>query len=126
MKMKGKIMPIIVCCSLLFATSCATMFSGSKQKVTFKSNVDGTVYQNLKEIGKTNQVIKLNKCDFSKLYTIKSNGCPDKQFELSVRSNHLYLLNILNLTILGGIDASKCSGIKTDKVIEVNLDCGKK
>lgn len=119
-------MPIVACCSLLFATSCATMFSGSKQKVTFKSNVDGTVYQNLKEIGKTNQVIKLDKCDFTKLYTIKASGCPDKQFELPVRSNHLYLLNVLNLTILGGIDASNCAGTKTDKVIEVNLDCGGK
>lgn len=125
--MKKKISVSVLCLALVLMTSCATMFSGGKQKVTFKSNVNGTVYQNLKEIGKTNEAIKLNKCDFDKLYTIKSEGCPDKQFELTVKSNHLYLLNILNLTILGGIDASNCAGIKTDKVIEINLDCkGKK
>lgn len=64
--MKKKISLSVLFIAVVFMTSCATMFSGSKQKVTFKSNVSGTVYQNLKEIGKTNEPIKLNKCDFNK------------------------------------------------------------
>ena len=41
--------------AILLNSGCALILTGSKQKVTFKSDYDGKVYQNLTEIGKTNE-----------------------------------------------------------------------
>src|ERR1700761_7732020 len=86
----------LLCASILLTTSCATILTGSRQSVTFKSNVNGRVFQNLTEIGKTNEPIKIYRHDIRKLYTIKSDGCPDKQFELPSKTNAVFYLNILN------------------------------
>ena len=124
--MRKVILTTTVLSALLLATSCATIFTGKKATVTFKSNVDGKVYQNLTEIGKTNQEIKIRKRDIPKLYTIKASGCPDKQFELPIKAAHAVLLNILNLNILSGIDYMNGCHLKTDKIINVDLECGSK
>lgn len=126
--MKTKIILIAIMSSFLFS-SCATMFTGTKQKVTFKSNVDGKVYQNLSEIGKTNEPIKIKRKDLVKLYTIKTEGCTDKQFELPVKSNPAALLNIPFAffgygIIWAYIDESNGANMKTNKIIEVNVECG--
>ncbi len=113
--------------AIMLTSSCATILTGRKQKITFKSNVDGKVIQNLSEIGKTNEVIKVYRRDLTKLYTIKSDGCPDKQFELPVRSNHVFLLNLLTGLWIGGyFDLMYGSNMITDKVIDVNVDCKEK
>lgn len=112
--------------SLILSTSCATIFTGKKTTLTFKSNIEGKVYQNLTEIGKTNQEIRIYKRDLPKLYTIKAPNCPDKQFELPIRASLAPLLNLLNLNILANIDYLNGCHMKTDKVINVDLDCGKK
>lgn len=118
----------VLCAALILMTSCATILTGSRQKVTFKCNVDGKVYQNLTEIGKTNEPIKIRRRDIPKLYTIKSDGCPDKQFELPIKMNAVFFVNLLNGLWIGGyLDLANGANIKTDKVIEVNVDCkGKK
>lgn len=111
----------------LITTSCATIFTGKKTTVTFKSNVEGKVYQNLTEIGKTNQPIKILKKDIVKLYTVKSDGCPDTQFELPIKATTIVLLNILNLNIFANIDYMNGCHLKTNKVVDVTVDCkGKK
>jgi len=123
MKTKNSMLIFFICATLIFS-GCATIFTGMKQKVTFKSNVDGAVYQNLTEIGKTNTKIKINRKDIPKLYTIKTDGCPDKQFELPIKWNAVILLNMLNGLFIGGyFDLAFGTNLRTDKIINVDIDC---
>ena len=113
---------------LLITTSCATIFTGTKQKVTFKSNAQGKVICNLKEIGSTNQEIKVYRRDMVKLFTIKAEGCIDKQIELPLRTNPAFFVNIpfifTGVGLLGAYwDVANSSNIKTQKIIEVEVDC---
>ncbi len=126
--MKTKSLSIFLLSIVLLNSSCATIFTGTKQKVTFKSNADGKVYQNLTEIGKTNQVIKIKRKDLVKLYTIKVDGCSDKQIELPLKVNPPFLLNIPLAIIPYGLtfsylDLANHANIKTKKIIEVDFDC---
>lgn len=124
--MKKLIHAITLTSALAFTTSCATIFTGKRTKITFKSNVEGKVYQNLTEIGKTNQEIKIYKRDLPKLYTIKAPNCPDKQIELPIKASLAPLLNLLNLNILSGIDYLNGCHMKTEKIITVDMECGSK
>lgn len=129
--MKNKIISILLLSVMLFNSGCATIFTGMKQKVTFKSNLDGTVYQNLTAIGKTNEEIKVRRKDFIKLYTIKSDGCTDKSIELKIKPNPVCFLNIpLYFVGLGVIfafaDIATGANMRTDKIVNIDLDCKKK
>ncbi|MBL7909914.1 MAG: hypothetical protein JNJ41_02520 [Bacteroidia bacterium] len=125
--MKKTIIQFALCCTLLLASSCATILTGSKQKVTFKSNVPGTVYQNLAEIGKTNEAIKIRRRDITKLYTIKAEGCPDKKIELPAQFNPIFFVNILfGVFVTGYFDLVLGNNYKTEKVINVTMECNSK
>ena len=115
----------------MFFSSRATIFTGMKQKVTFKSNVDGTVYQNLTSIGKTNEEIKIRKKDFVKLYTIKSDGCTDKSIELKLKPNFVTFLNVPLFFVGVGVvaalvDVVTGANMKTDKIVNIDIDCKEK
>jgi len=122
--MKNKIPFFLMLSIILLNSSCATIFSGMKQNVTFKSDVEGKVYQNLTPIGKTNEVIKIKRKDIPKLYTIKSDGCPDEQLELPIKFNPFFLLNILNGVYIGGyLDLAYGTNLRTDEIINVDSKC---
>ncbi len=119
-----KSMRILFIGASMFFSSCATLLTGMKQKVTFKSNVEGKVYQNLTPIGKTNEEIKIYRSAIPKLYTIKADGCHDEQFELPIKANPAVFLNILNGMFIGGyFDLAFGSNMRTDKIINVDVDC---
>ncbi|WP_276979099.1 hypothetical protein [Flavobacterium filum] len=121
--MRKAILSIGLSLSLLLMTSCATILTGTKQKITFKANADGTVYQNLTEIGKTNVQLKVKKKDLYKLYTIKADGYKDKQLELNVKGNPIFYVNILfGLFITGYFDLATGAILKTDKEVNVTLE----
>ena len=124
--MRKVIYAVVLTSMLILCHGCATIFTGKTTKITFKSNVDGKVYQNLTEIGRTNQEIKIKKRDLPKLYTIKAPNCPDKQFELPLKASLAPLLNLLNLNILANIDYLNGCHLKTEKVINIDLECGGK
>ena len=114
--------------SMLLFQSCATLLSGSYQKVNFQTKKDGVVYQNLKEIGKANADISIKRSDLNKLYTVKHPGCPDKQLELPIKINGAYLVNIPFAFVGIGIitafmDISNGNQFKTNSTIPVEMDC---
>lgn len=122
--MKKTILWLLV--ATILTQSCATLLTGSYQRVNFKSNKDGTVYQNLKEIGKTNSDISVKRSDLIKLYTVKSPGCPDTQFELPVGLNGAFLINIplafVGIGILTAyMDVSRSNQLKTNPTIQVEV-----
>ena len=118
----------ILASSLFYLSSCGTIFTGTKQKITFQSNMDGKVYQNLTEIGKTNQQLKVKRKDLVKLYTIKTDVCGEKQFELPIKTNAVVFLDIpfafLGYGLIWSyIDAVNGAGMKTKKTIVIDFDC---
>ncbi len=117
----------ILCIIIIITTGCATMFTGTKQKITFNTIAEGTVYQNLSMIGKTNQVIKVRRKDLVKLYTVKAEGYHDKQFELDIRTNPAFYLNLPLCFAFGCgiiwayVDVAYGAQLKTDKIINVEM-----
>ena len=117
---------ILLAAVAILTQSCATLLTGSYQRVNFKSNKDGVVYQNLKEIGKTNSDIRVKRSDMVKLYTIKSPGCPDTQLELPLSLNGAFLINVpfafVGIGILTAyMDVSRGNQIKTNNTINVEV-----
>lgn len=114
---------------LLLFTSCATILTGTKQTITFKCEQDGRVFQNLTEIGRTNTEIRIKRRDIIKLYTIKTEGCPDKQIELPITINPVFYVNLPFVFLFGVgislcyVDAAEGSMYKTEKVIYIPTDC---
>lgn len=122
-----KTITLLLALSILL-NSCATLFTSSYQTVRFQSNVDGRVIQNLTEIGRTNQEIRIKRSNMEKLYTIKADGCPVKQIELPIMVNPAYWLNMPFILIFGGgllfafVDVGLGNDAKTQPVITVNID----
>ena len=131
MKKQIKQMVLIAMCSIIL-TSCATLFTGKSQTVTFTSNInDATVYQNQQPIGKTNYPIEIKRKDLNKLFTIKTEGCPEKNIELQTSINPVIWANIplifVGLFFVGTtVDLATGASIKADKTVIVNIDCAKK
>lgn len=127
MKRTTKLLSLLLAVTIL-CPGCATLLSGSYQNVNFNCNKDGAVYQNLKEIGKTNTNISVKRRDLQKLYTVKAIGCPDKQFELPLRTNTAFLINMpLMLAGIGILtayfDVYLGNNMATDKTIPVEVNC---
>ncbi len=117
----------------LLTTSCSTMLNGSYQTVQFKSSTNNAkVMVNTREIGKTNEDIKIKRSDLDGLYRISKEGCATKEMELKLKtttasygSTVLGLLPVIGQLIIT-TDLAPQNHLKTDDVINVELDCTKK
>ena len=117
----------------LLTTSCSTMLNGSYQTVQFKSSTNNAkVMVNTREIGKTNEDIKIKRSDLDGLYRISKEGCATKEMELKLKtttasygSTVLGLLPVIGQLIVT-TDLAPQNHLKTDDVINVELDCTKK
>jgi len=126
-----KLTPILLAFVVLLSSSCASILSGTSQKVEFKSATNATVYQNMKAIGRTNEKIKIKRKDLNKLYTIKADSCVEKHIELPLKYNMTNFINFpfmfVGIGLLGYyIDALGSAQVKTEKEIFIELECKKK
>jgi hypothetical protein len=118
----------------LLTTSCSTVFNGSYQTVQFKSSTNNAkVMVNTRELGKTNEDIKIKRSDLDGLYRISKEGCVTKEMELKLKPTIASLCGAAIspfLPLIGplvvSIDLSSQNNLKTDEVINVELDCTKK
>lgn len=82
----------------LITTGCASMFSGTEQDMSFKSEPEGaTVYVDGLEKGKTPLQVKLRKDEFKNV-TFKKTGYHDEVITLHAKFDPLGLLNLLTST----------------------------
>ncbi len=117
----------------LLTTSCSTMFNGSYQTIEFKSSTQNAkVMVNTREIGTTNTPIKIKRSDLDGLYRVSAIGCVTKEMELKLKMNKAYwgtavmgLLPVIGELFVVG-DLEEQNQLKTDDVINVELDCTKK
>jgi hypothetical protein len=101
---------------LLLFSSCATIFTGSRQSVTFDSNVPETrVSIHGIEEGNTPVLVNLKKGFYGKLVTFEKEGYETKTIELHPVFNPVA---ILNLTFIVGwaIDAATGAMMKYDRI----------
>jgi len=113
---------ILMAVIMLFMTSCATMFTGTKQTVqinTFpagaKVQVDGI------DRGTTPTAIKLKKGNEGQVLTLKVDGFETKTFQPETGFNSVGILNLFNV-LFWGIDAATGALWKYDpKFYEIEL-----
>lgn len=115
---------------LVLNTGCATIFNGSYQEVTFKSEYEADVWSNMEKIGTTNQPILIKRSELDNLYRVSKEGCVTTELELPLKTTWGYWVNLPFVAVAIGllpayIDAAYDNHIATEKEIEVKLDCGK-
>ena len=108
---------------LLFMTSCATLFTGTKQTVQISSNPSGAKVQvDGIDRGTTPVALKLKKGNDGQTVTLKSDGYETKIFQPETTFNSVAILNLLNI-LCWGIDAATGALWKYDpKFYEIELE----
>lgn len=81
---------------IVFATGCASMFSGTTQNILLKSDVKGTkLYLNNEEIGTDTAVVQISKKNLKNSVLIaKKAGCSDYQTYVSTKFDATSLLGV--------------------------------
>ena len=93
--MKNILIKLTVFCSIILSTGCASMFNGSSQQVSVRSNVDGAMlYVNEGFIGKETGITTFKK---KKEYNIvaRKEGCTDASVQASKSFDPTTLLGVL-------------------------------
>jgi len=101
--------------TMLFMTSCGTLFTGTKDRITFNTNPPGaTIYIDGVEQGVTPLTMKVKRSLSDKDVEFKLDGYETRLITLSKEFNIVSVINLGNL--LGwGIDALSGSVMKYDQ-----------
>ena len=100
------ILALLILTTLLFTTSCATLFTGTKQSIQINSIPSGAKVQvDGIDRGKTPAVVKLKKGNDGQIVTLKSEGFEIKNFQPETTFNSVAFLNLLNI-LFWGVDAA--------------------
>jgi hypothetical protein len=97
--MKKALLLIIV----LMMSSCATLFTGTKEMITVTSNVDNaTVKFDGINMGSTPLVTKVKK-SFDGMVSVEADGYKDERFQLQKSFQPVAILNLFNI-LWWGVD----------------------
>lgn len=118
-----KVFTLVAISATLLLSSCATIFTGTKQNVQINSNppaadieVDGV------KVGVTPMAVPLKKGFSSPMVSLKLDGYETKTFQPTPAFNPVAILNLFGL-IGWGVDAATGAMMKYDpKVYEIQLD----
>lgn len=112
--MKSKLF-IISVVSMFFLTSCATIFTGTKDTLRFDSEPQGaTVYLDGLEVCKTPCTTKVKRSLSEKLAEIRLDGYETRVITLDRKFNAVSIINLFGL-IGWGVDAATGSLMKYDR-----------
>jgi hypothetical protein len=120
--MKHSIIFILVL-SMLLMTSCATVFTGTKQVVQINSIPSGAKIQvDGIDRGQTPSAVRLKKGNDGQIVTLKAEGYETKTFQPETDINIIAVLNFFNL-LCWGVDAATGALWKYDpKFYEIELE----
>ena len=118
-----KIFIVCATASMLLTTSCATIFTGTKDTISFKTNPEGAkVYIDGLEICKTPCTQDVKRSIGDKLVEFKLDGYETKVIKLDKEFNPISIIN-LGFLIGWGVDAATGAIMKYDKKgYEIDLD----
>jgi hypothetical protein len=114
---------ILLAPTILFMTSCATLFTGTKQTVQINSKPSGAKVQvDGIDRGTTPTAVKLKKGNDGQIITLKADGYETKTFQPETNFNGVAILNLGNF-LFWGIDAATGALWKYDpKFYEIELE----
>jgi hypothetical protein len=114
---------ILLAATLLFMTSCATIFTGTKDRITFNSTPSGTtIYIDGIEQCKTPCTMKVKRSVNDTDVEFKLDGYETRLITLSKEFNVISIINLGNL-FGWGIDALSGAVMKFDKkTYDITLD----
>ena len=109
-------MKIIIALSYFLLTSCATIFTGTTQKIVVQSVPDGaTVSVNGMQYGQTPMDLKISRTVFSdKTLMVELDGYKTEMFILPKKFNYVSILNFFNW-VGWGIDVISGAVVKYDR-----------
>ncbi|MEJ5263754.1 MAG: PEGA domain-containing protein [Bacteroidales bacterium] len=118
-----KLSTILLATTILFMTSCATLFTGTKQTVQINSKPSGAKVQvDGIDRGTTPIAVKLKKGYNGQVVTLKLDGFETKTFQPETGFNEVAVLNFFNI-LFWGIDAASGALWKYDpKFYEIELE----
>ena len=112
--MKKSLLNGLSFCIIISTTSCATIFTGTKDKITFNSTPEGAkVFHKDVEKCVTPCTVEISRGLSKQVATFRKEGYADKEVKLEKTFNPVTLLNILLGGVIGaGIDTATGSIIK--------------
>lgn len=123
--MKKKLSSVLLAVIALSATSCATIITGTKDKITFNSTPEGAkVFHKGIEKCTTPCTAEIPRSLSKQMVTLQKEGFNDKEVKLTKKFNPVTLVNILLGGAIGvGIDAATGSLTKySPKEYQVELE----
>jgi len=92
----SRFLNVLLLGSLIFNISCASMFSGTSEKIRVRSDVPGTkLYLDDEEIGTDEATVKIAKKKLKNTYLVaKKEGCKSKKIEIETKFDPITLLGI--------------------------------
>ncbi|QBJ84841.1 PEGA domain-containing protein [Chryseobacterium gleum] len=123
--MKNKLSIVLSLSIALSTTSCATIFTGTRDPITFSSNPEGaTVFHKGIEKCTTPCTVKISRSLSKQTVTFEKEGFEKKEVKLTKNFNAVTLLNIILGGAIGvGIDAATGSLTKySPKKYDVELE----
>ena len=119
-----KVLMMLIC--TLCLSSCGTLFTPSKQSITFMGMPETRIYDNGKKLGEISEggttIIKVRKELSSKTLIAKKDGYKNTPFTLDATFNPVSIINLTNI-LAWAIDlgTGKCCKWDTD-VVEIEME----
>ena len=123
--MKTKVLSVALLCATLFCSSCATLFTPTKQKVTFTGESGIGLYDGAKKLGETDNdgtaTVKVRKSLSDKTLFAKKEGYAKTPVQVESVFNPISILNLFS--VFGwAIDAATGKLCKYDSdIIEIEM-----
>ena len=120
-------MIISICCDCLLFSSCATLFTGSRQAITFDAKMPEVgIYKDGVKLGETKNdgtfTTKIGKELSSVNMMAKKEGYKNEPFFLNTRFNGVSCINLLNI-IAWAIDLGTGNACKYDRnYVEIEME----
>ena len=118
---------ISICCACLLFSSCATLFTGSRQAITFDAKMPEVgIYKDGVKLGETKNdgtfTTKIGKELSSVNMMAKKEGYKNEPFFLNTRFNGVSCINLLNI-IAWAIDLGTGNACKYDRnYVEIEME----
>ena len=113
---------------VILSTSCGVMLHGSKQRIKFNCKQDAEVKVNMTVLGRTNQLLVIQRNDLDGLIRISASGCETKELILPIKNTVGGWLDVPWAFLPYGslfmqVDMMYGGHIATESEISIDLNC---
>ena len=126
MTMKNKKISVVALSTLLLLTSCGTMFTPTRQRITFTGIPETRIYDNGRKLAEINEdgiaTISIRKKLYDKDLLVKKEGYKNSIITLDAVFNPVSIINFTNL-FAWAIDLATAKCCKWDQeIVEIEME----